>query len=297
MTASLIAGVELGGTKCNLILASGPDDVREEVRVPTTTPAETLGMIAAVLERWRGYDAIGIASFGPVSIDPAAPDYGSITATTKVGWSSTDVLRRLSPVDGVPAGFATDVAGAALGEGAWGAARGVADHAYITVGTGVGVGLVLGGEPVAGLTHPELGHIRPARLAGDDWPGVCRFHGACVEGLASGPAIAARTGRDGTTVAADDPVWEPVVDALAQLLHALVLTGMPRRIVMGGSVMTGNPHLFPRLHDRLRQSLAGYVSATGLEPLAEYVVPAALGNRAGPLGAVVLGQRAVTRKG
>ncbi len=294
MTASLplVAGVELGGTKCNCILGTGPDDIRDEVRIPTTTPAETLGAIEAVLARWSGYAALGIASFGPVSIDRASPDYGAITATTKPGWSHSDVARRLASVAGVPTGFNSDVAGAALGEGRWGAARDVADHAYITVGTGIGVGLVLENAPVAGLTHAELGHIRPVRLPGDKWAGACSFHGDCVEGLASGSAIRARSGRSADQLAEDDPLWDGVAHVLAQLIHTLVLTGIPRRVVMGGGVMTGVPHLFPRIQGKLLDSLAGY-GATGLiDPIERFVVPAALGNLAGPLGAIELGNRA-----
>ena len=194
MINPLIAGIELGGTKCICVLGSGPEDIRDEVRISTTSPEETLAAIEAVLGRWSGFEALGIASFGPVSIDPAAANYGFITATTKPGWSDTDVGRRLARRAGVPLGFNSDVAGAALGEGRWGAARDIADHAYVTVGTGIGVGLIMGGEPSNGLTHPELGHIRPVRLAGDDWPGACVFHGDCLEGLASGPAIRARAG-------------------------------------------------------------------------------------------------------
>ncbi|MFA5964276.1 MAG: ROK family protein [Sphingomonas sp.] len=289
----LIAGVELGGTKCICILATGADDIRDEVRIPTTAPSETLAAIEEVLARWRGYDALGIASFGPVSIDPGAADYGAITATTKPGWSHTDVAVRLSGVAGVPTGFNSDVAGAALGEGRWGAARDVADHAYITVGTGIGVGLVLGNAPVEGLTHAELGHVRPVRLPGDDWPGACSFHGDCVEGLASGSAIRARTGRAAEQLAANDPAWDGVAHVLAQLIHTLVLTGIPRRVVMGGGVMTGTPQLFPRIRRKLVDSLGGY-GATGLiEPVERFVVPATLGNNAGPLGAIELGNRAL----
>jgi fructokinase len=294
LIAPLIAGVELGGTKCICLLASGPDDIREEVRIPTTTPEETLGHIEAVLDRWSGYRALGVASFGPVSIDRDATDYGHITATTKAGWSNTDVARRLSArASGVPTGFNSDVAGAALGEGTWGAAQGLADHAYITVGTGVGVGLVMGGRPTSGMTHPELGHIRTTQLPDDTWPGICTYHGACVEGLASGPAIEARTGTSAPHLPLDHPVWDMVAHTLAQLLHTLVLTGIPRRIVMGGGVITGMPHLLPLIRARLVASLGGY-GATGLiEPVEQFVVPAALGNNAGPLGAIVLGQRAL----
>lgn len=294
MIAPLIAGVELGGTKCICILATGPEDIREEVRIPTTTPGETLSAIEAVLDRWTGYQALGIASFGPVSIDRNAANYGHITATTKPGWTDTDVARRLAAQAKVPTGFNSDVAGAALGEGSWGAARGLADHAYVTVGTGVGVGLVMRGEPTSGMTHPELGHVRTSRLAGDDWPGICAYHGDCVEGMASGPAIAARSGVPARDMAIDHPAWDNVAHTLAQLLHTLVLTGIPRRIVMGGGVMTGMPHLLPMIRSRLVTSLGGYGATGDIAPVDGFVVPAALGNNAGPLGAIVLGRRALT---
>ena len=289
----LIAGVELGGTKCNVILGSGPERIVEEVRIPTTSPAETLDAIEETLDKWRGFAALGIASFGPVAIDRDAGNWGSITATPKPGWADTDVAKRLAVRFRVPVGFDTDVAGAALAEARWGAAQGLADIAYVTVGTGIGVGLIAGGRPVEGLTHSELGHVRPVRLAGDDWGGVCPFHGACVEGLASGPAIAARTGHKAEELAADDPAWDAVAHALAQMLHVVVLTGVPRRIVMGGGVMVGCQFLFPRVRQLLKASLNGYVPLAEVEAIDTYVVPAALGNRAGPLGAILLGTQAL----
>jgi fructokinase len=293
MTEPLIAGVELGGTKCNLILARGPDDILEEKRIETTRPAETLAAIEAVLDTWRGFSAIGIASFGPVSIDRHSGDYGRITSTPKPGWAGADVGRRIAHRYDVPTGFNTDVVGAALGEAKWGAGVGLADLAYATVGTGIGVGLIAGGRPVEGLTHSEFGHIRPRRMAGDDWIGSCPFHGACVEGLAAGPAIAARTGIKGPDLPPDHPAWEMVADALAQMFHVVTLTGVPRRIVVGGGVMVGSQFLFPRIRAALKQSLAGYVALAEVEDMDTFVVPAALGDRAGPLGAIVLGAQAL----
>lgn len=292
MSAPLVAGVELGGTKCVCMLGTGPDDIRDEVRIPTTTPAETIGAIEAVLDRWRGFGAIGIASFGPISIDRTAPDWGSITATTKPGWSNTPLAPRLAARFGMPVAFDTDVVGAGLAEARWGAAADLADLAYITVGTGVGVGLIAGGTPLSGLTHAELGHIRPRRLAGDAFPGTCSFHGDCVEGLAAGPAIAARAGKSGDRLAPDDPAWVPVADAIAQLCHALVMTGIPRRIVIGGGVALGTPHLLPRVRAALADSLGGYGNADRLGDLVGLIVPAKLGAHAGPLGAILLGQAA-----
>lgn len=289
----LIAGIELGGTKCIAILARGPDAVEDRVQLPTTRPEETLTALEQVLDRWRGFSALGIASFGPVSIDRHAADYGRITSTPKPGWAGQDVGRRLARHAGVPTGFHTDVVGAALAEARWGAARGIADIAYATVGTGIGVGLIAGGRPVDGLTHSEFGHIRPVRASGDDWIGICPYHGACVEGLAAGPAVKARTGIPGDQLAADDPAWDLVADALGQMLHTLVLTGVPRRIVMGGGVMIGADHLFPRVRAAMTRSLAGYVALPEVHDADTYVVPPALGGNAGPLGAVVLGAQAL----
>lgn len=289
----LIAGVELGGTKCIAILSNGPDSILEEVRVPTTRPEETMPALEAALDRWSGFAAIGIASFGPVSIDRDAGDYGSITSTPKPHWANTDVARRLAARYAVPVGLHSDVVGAAMAEARWGAGQGLADLAYVTVGTGIGAGLIAHGRPVDGLTHSELGHIRPVRVAGDDWIGACPFHGACVEGLASGPAIAARTGMKGEELPADHPAWEPVVGALATLFATLTLTGVPRRIVLGGGVMVGNPALLPRLRDATAASLAGYVALPAVRDMETFLVPAALGGNAGPLGAVVLGAHAL----
>lgn len=289
----LVAGVELGGTKCICILARGPDEIEDRVQLPTTRPEETLSAIEAVLERWSGFSALGIASFGPVSIDPHAGDYGHITSTPKPGWANQDVAARLRRKAGVPTGFHTDVVGAALAEARWGAAKGLPDIAYATVGTGIGVGLIAGGKPVDGLTHSEFGHIRPVRVPGDDWIGCCPYHGACLEGLAAGPAIQTRTGIPGPDLPADHPAWDLVAHALGQLLHALVLTGVPRRIVMGGGVMVGTDHLFPRVRAAMSKSLAGYVALPEVADADTFVVPPALGGNAGPLGAIVLGAQAL----
>jgi fructokinase len=289
----LLAGVELGGTKCVCILGSGPDDVRAQERVPTSEPDETLLQIERILDRWRSqfgpFRALGIASFGPIDLRPASPTYGHITSTTKAGWNDTDIVGRLGRKLGVPVGFNTDVNGAALAEGRWGAARGLNDFAYVTVGTGVGVGLIVGGRPVFGFAHTELGHIRVIRMAGDDFSGVCSFHGDCVEGLAAGPAIEARAGTPADRLTADHPVWAPVAHALGQLLHTLVLATAPRRIFLGGGVMNAQEHLFERVRRELQRSLSGYVVANEIDRnLTGYVVPPGLGRLAGPLGALAL---------
>jgi fructokinase len=252
-----------------------------------------MAAIEARLDTWCGYAAVGIASFGPVSIDRHAANYGQVTSTPKPGWSGTDVAGRLARRYGVPTGFHTDVVGAALAEARWGAAKGLADIAYVTVGTGIGVGVIAGGKPVDGLTHAELGHIRPVRFDGDRWIGACPFHGACLEGLAAGSAIAARTGTPAPDLPADHPAWDAVAHALGQLLHTLVLTGVPRRVVMGGGVMVGTGHLFPRVRAAMMASLAGYLALPEVALAETYVVPPTLGANAGPLGAIVLGAQAL----
>ena len=173
--APLIAGIELGGTKCVCLLASGPEAIEEEVRIPTTAPAETLAAIEAVLDRWQGFAAIGVASFGPVGVDRQAADWGQVTVTTKPGWSHTDIARRWERRYAVPVGFHTDVVGAALAEAQWGAAAGLADIAYVTVGTGVGVGLIAGGRPVDGLTMPSWVICAPCGCRATTGSGPARF--------------------------------------------------------------------------------------------------------------------------
>jgi fructokinase len=262
-----LAGVELGGTKCVAILAHGPD---------------------AILDEWRrgpGFSALGIASFGPLDLMPDSARHGCILATNKPGWPGADVLGRLSEGFVVPTGFDTDVNGAALAEIRWGAGRGLDDFAYVTVGTGVGVGLVVHGHPTRGIGHSEIGHLRVPRLPGDAFDSVCSFHEDCVEGLASGTALKARLGgRAVADVAADDAVWEPIVDALAAMCHALVCTTGPLRIAMGGGVITAQPQLIPSINRALFDSLGGYMPL----PADDYVVAPELGGLAGPLGAIAV---------
>jgi fructokinase len=290
----LLGGVELGGTKCVCLLGTGPDDIRIQTSVPTgDDPTATLGRIERVLREAVAthgpIHALGVASFGPVDLTRHSATYGFITSTPKPGWRNTRIADRLAEAIGVPVAFDTDVNGAALAEWRWGAARGFEDLAYVTVGTGVGVGLVAGGRLVHGFAHPELGHIRIARKAGDHWRGVCAFHGDCVEGLASGGAIAARAGMPAHLIPADDSAWEFAAHALAQLLHALVLATAPRRILIGGGVVEARPELLARVRRELLSSLNAYLDLQALTgPIDRYIVPPGLGPLAGPLGALAL---------
>ena len=288
--ADLFAGAELGGTKCVLLLARGPDEILAREQLPTTSVDATLGAMEDILSSWQSshrFTALGIASFGPLELGPASDNYGQITSTPKPGWAGAPVLERLRRAAGVPAEIDTDVNGAAFAEMRWGSGRGMDHFAYVTVGTGVGVGLIVNGQPTRGFAHCELGHIRPARLSGDDWPGSCPFHGDCVEGLASGPALKARLGEEALQLAADHPVWDSVAWALAQMCHAIVCTAAPRAIAIGGGVVSGNPHLLGRIETMLVGSLAGYMQL----PAGPYIVAPELGDKAGPLGAIALAMK------
>jgi fructokinase len=286
------AGVELGGTKCVAILAGEDRQVFSREVIPTTTPDETLDRIEQVLAGWtrgQGFDALGIASFGPIDRNPKSVGYGSILATPKPGWANTVVAPRLRQAARVPVAFDTDVNGAALAEMRWGSGRGFDDFAYVTVGTGVGVGLVVNGRPTRGFGHCELGHARVARFPGEDWPGTCPFHGDCVEGLAAGSSIEARFGERLKELGPDDRIWDSVAWTLAQLCHVIVCAAAPRRIAMGGGVIERQPHLLQRMNATLIESLNGFLQ---LPADGDYVRAPELGPDAAPLGAIAIAMTA-----
>lgn len=294
---TLLAGLELGGTKCIAVLAEG-DAITHRFAVPTGHPDTTLPALRQQLQDWQaaGHDfaALGIASFGPLGLDPRRPDFGQVTVTPKTGWSGTDLLAAFAPL-GRPLALDTDVNGAALAEGRRGTARGCSSHVYLTIGTGIGGGLVVNDRAVHGLIHPEIGHIRVRRLAGDPFPGICPWHGDCLEGLASGPAIAARAGSPAETLAADHPVWDAVAADLAEALAMLLLTVSPQRILIGGGVGIGQTWLLPRLRAATAERLAGYLAPVTAETLAGIIMAPALGADAGPWGAIALAEDALSR--
>lgn len=287
---AIVAGVELGGTKCVLTLGAGPGAVLARERLSTGAPADTLPAIAAVLAGWaraHAVAAVGIGAFGPLALGRADPAYGRVLATPKPGWTGADVLAVARPT-GLRVAIGTDVEAAAAAEGRWGAARGLADHAYVTVGTGVGAGVVVGGRALRGAAHGEWGHLRLARAPGDGFAGACPFHGDCVEGLVSGPALARRFGRPGADVPDGDPAWDPAAHTLAMLVHALVLAAAPRRIALGGGVLAGRPALLAAVRARATDALAGYGAVPGFFDPARDVGPPGLGDEAGPLGPLAL---------
>lgn len=286
----LYGAVEAGGTKFVCAVGTGPEDLHAVTRFPTTTPEETLARTVAY---FRGLprlpDAIGIGSFGPVDLNPASDTWGFITRTPKPGWSHTDFAGALGRALGVPVAFDTDVNAAAVGEHRWGAARGLGTVLYLTVGTGIGGGVLVDGRPVHGLLHPEMGHLLVPRAPDDPFPGRCPFHGACLEGMACGPALRDRWGVDAAALPPDHPAWDLEAHYLAHGLVSAIVLLSPERIILGGGVMQ-QPALLPRVRRRLRALLNGYITPPG-DDFDAYLVAPGLGDRAGILGALALGAK------
>ncbi len=292
----LYGAVEAGGTKFVCIVGTGPNDIRSETRFPTTTPdatlQRTLEFLRSAQQQLGPLSAVGIASFGPVDLHVGSPTYGHITSTPKHGWANVDVVGAVRQL-GIPVGFDTDVNAPALAEERWGAARRLDTFIYLTVGTGIGGGGLIRGQLMHGLVHPEMGHVRvPHDLSADPFPGVCPFHGDCLEGLASGPAINARWSQAAEDLPADHPAWALEAHYLAHALATFVCVMSPQRIVMGGGVMNA-PQLFPLIRSRLLALLNGYVRAPEIvQNIDRYVVPPALAGRSGVLGALALAELA-----
>ena len=303
--AGLIAAVEAGGTKFVLALARRDGTILSRARLPTQSPGETFAAMADFFEQASATHgqiaAFGIASFGPIDVNPASPAYGTITTTTKRGWPGAkyhDALARF----GVPLRIHTDVVGAAIGEWIKGAGQGATTLAYTTVGTGIGSGLIRDGQPLMGFSHYETGHIQPPHdHAADPFPGICSFHRDCTEGLASGPAIQARWGKSLDELAAnaggdaggDSGAVALIAGYLAHLAATLVLMHMPDRLIFGGGVLK-TPGLIEAVRVATQARLAGYVRHPRLDPgLVDYIVPPALGDDAGITGAIELGRQAL----
>ncbi|HWR67351.1 MAG TPA: ROK family protein [Bellilinea sp.] len=299
----LYGGIEAGGTKFVCAIGTGPEDIQAEVRFPTGEPEETLGRaidffrIFMIKTRQR-LDGIGIGAFGPLDLNPGSVHSGKITTTPKAGWGFTDLSQIIENGTATPVKLDTDVNTAALGEGLWGAARDLRDYVYLTIGTGIGGGLVSNGKPHHGLVHPEMGHMRvPHSRTEDPFDGVCTFHGDCLEGLASGPAILARTGKPGDSLPAYHPVWDLEANYIALALANIVCMVSPQRILLGGGVMEQS-QLFPMVRLKVLHLLNGYVHAPAIEEaIDEYIVPPQLGQRAGVLGAIALAKITFNPKG
>jgi fructokinase len=288
----LVGGVEAGGFKFVCAIGTGPGDLRAEARLPTTSPAETIARAVGFFvehARRAPLAAIGIATFGPVDLDPRSPTYGSITTTPKPGWANTDLAGPFREALHVPVAVDTDVNGAALAEHRWGAARGLDTFVYVTVGTGIGGGAVVGGRLLHGLVHPEMGHVRvPHDWHADPFPGTCPYHGDCLEGLASGRALGERWGAPAESLPAAHPAWALQARYLALGLVGIVAILSPERIVIGGGVMR-QPRLLVSVRTNVVELLGGYLRSPAISSgIDTYIVPPALGARSGVLGAIAM---------
>lgn len=291
---TLYGAVEAGGTKFVCAIGEAGGRLHAQAAFATTTPKETLARVADFLREAQvshgRVAAVGIGSFGPVHVRPGAAQYGRIARTPKLRWEGIDILGEIARAAAAPAAIDTDVNIALLGEARHGAGVGYDDLVYVTVGTGIGAGVLANGKIVYGFAHPEVGHMHVPKAAEDAaFAGVCAFHAdRCVEGLASGPALRARWGTDAESLAPEHPAWTLQAHYLAALCANLLVVSAPRRIIFGGGVMA-QTHLFPRVRAALGELLNGYFdfAAYGIE-LDDLIVPAQLGGRAGVIGALEL---------
>lgn len=297
----LFGAIEAGGTKFVCAVASGPQHILERAVFPTRNPVQTLDQVCGFFReasaRQGALAGLGIGSFGPVDIDPASAAYGHILDTPKPAWSGTDVLGILERELGVEAVIDTDVNCALLGEAHFGAGRSIANLVYITIGTGIGAGIMINRRVVYGASHPEIGHVLVPKHPNDkDFPGNCPFHGdACIEGLVSGPAIEARFGVQASELPVDHPAWELIADYIGSLCCNLLLTVAPDRIILGGGVMQ-QAHLHPLVRQALGRKLNGYIRpGKNLLPGQAFIVPPELGNRSGIEGALMLVEQRLLR--
>ena len=293
----LLGGMEGGGTKFACAVGTGPEEIREEIRFPTTTPHETLGQAIGFFSK---YDvaAIGLAPFGPLDLDSTSPTYGSITATPKPGWSGVNIISAFRQAFDLPFAFDLDVNAAALGEYLWIPENRCLDSlVYFTIGTGIGAGIITNGKIIHGLTHPEAGHMRiPHDHTVDPFQGSCPFHGDCFEGLASGPSLASRWGQSGDSLPDDHPAWELEAGYIAASLVNTILIVSPQRIVLGGGVMERR-FLFGRIREKVRAQLNGYIPSPAIiGNMESYIVPPGLGKRSGVLGALAIAKLLVEGK-
>lgn len=290
----MLAGIEAGGTKFVCGVGTGPNDLKT-AQFPTSAPEVTLPNVIRFFKETAGekLDSAGIGSFGPVDLDRSSPSYGHITSTPKAGWANFDLAGTVSRALAVPVGFDTDVNAAILAETRWGAAQGLSDAVYLTIGTGIGGGAIVHGRVLHGMVHPEIGHLRiPHDFTRDPFRGVCPFHGDCLEGLASGPAMQARWSSPAGVLPPEHAAWELEAHYLALGLVNLTVTLSTKRILLGGGVMQ-QPHLFGLIRKEFARLLNGYVQHVNvLAGLNEYIQPPQLGSQAGILGALVLAESA-----
>ena len=283
----LYGALEAGGTKMVCAIGDENGNILERISIPTRTPAETMGPMIGFF-RDKGIRALGIGCFGPVDLNKKSPTYGYITSTPKLAWQNYPIVAEFEKALGVPVGFDTDVNAAALGEATWGCTKDVENSIYITVGTGVGVGVIIGGKPYHGMMHPEGGHILLARHPNDPMVGSgCPFHDNCLEGLAAGPSLEKRWGVKGAELTGRKEVWQLEAYYIGQALADYILILSPERIVLGGGV-THQEGLLALIRQETAKQLAGYIRTAATQNLDSYIVGVSLNDNQGVMGAVKL---------
>lgn len=290
-----IGAIEAGGTKMVCAVADENGKLMDRVTFPTRGPEETFEEMIDYFKKWE-IEALGIGCFGPIDLHKDSSTYGFITSTPKPGWANVDVVGTFRKALKVPIGFDTDVNGAVLGEVTWGAAKGTDCAIYITIGTGVGVGVYVNGGLLHGLVHPEAGHILLTRHPEDSYGGKCPYHRTCLEGLAAGPALEERWGAKGAELAGREDVWELEAYYIAQAVTNYILAYSPQKIILWGGVMH-QEELFPMVREKVKALLGDYISHEMIfDKMDEYIVRPALGEDPGILGAVKLGMLALQEK-
>lgn len=282
----LFGALEAGGTKMVLAIGNENGEIIEQTSIPTETPSVTIPKVIEYFKQ-KEIAALGIGSFGPIDLDKNSDTYGYITSTPKLAWANYDMVGNIKKVLSIPIGFDTDVNGSALGEATWGSTKGLASSIYITIGTGVGVGVYQNGGLLHGMLHPEAGHILLSKHPKDNFEGLCPFHPNCFEGLAAGPAIEKRWGKKAIELKDNSEVWELEAYYLSQAIVNYILTLSPHRIVLGGGVMH-QEQLFPLIRGQVAELLNGYIKTPQLQNLDQYIVPAALNDDQGIMGCIQL---------
>ncbi|MFU0827630.1 MAG: ROK family protein [Lachnoclostridium sp.] len=282
----LLGALEAGGTKMVLAIGNENGEILEQVSIPTETPAITIPKIIDYFKD-KKIAALGIGSFGPIDLDKNSKTYGYITSTPKLAWANYDFVGNMKKALSIPIGFDTDVNGSALGEATWGSTKGLDSSIYITIGTGVGIGVYQNGKLLHGMLHPEAGHVLLSKHPDDDFEGVCPYHPNCFEGLASGPSIEKRWGKKAYELKDRPEVWELEAYYIAQALVGYILTLSPHRIVLGGGVMH-QEQLFPLIRKKVVELLNGYIRTPQISDIDNYIVPAALKDNQGIMGCIQL---------
>ncbi len=288
----LYGGLEGGGTKFVCAVGTGPDKIVEETRIPTTTPEETIRKAIEFFKKFK-LAAIGMGMFGPVDLNQSSSTYGFITSTPKAGWANTNILGAFRQAFELPLAYDTDVNAAAFGEFSWiQENQKLASLAYYTIGTGIGGGFIINGEVIHGLTHPEAGHVRiPHDRKVDPFPGVCPYHGDCLEGLANGPALATRWRKPAEELPQGHPAWELEATYIAHALASMICILSPQRIILGGGVMQQQA-LFPLIRKKVRAGLNGYIASPVIAgSMEDFITPPGLGKRSGILGAIAMAKK------